>query len=100
MNNVANLAHAAIENTPTSTGNADLLAEIARLKAENNAMRKAVKTGRNIALRISVKGALSVYGLGRFPITLYKGQWEKLLLAAPEIRTFLDEHGDELSTKE
>jgi hypothetical protein len=51
-------------------------------------------------MRVSEKGALSVYGLGRFPVTLYREQWEKLLALADPIRQFIQEHDSELKKKE
>ena len=59
-------------------------AEIARLKAENEALK--VKKAGGISLKVSDKGALSVYGIGRFPVTLYRSQWLKVLDAAEDIR--------------
>ena len=55
--------------------------------------------GPGAAMKVSPKGALSVYGLGRFPVTLYKEQWRKLLSMSSEITTFLDAHEDELKSK-
>jgi hypothetical protein len=55
----------------------DMQAELARLRAENEALKKTGAKG--LSLRVSEKGGLSVYGLGRFPVTLYKEQWTKLL---------------------
>ncbi len=68
----------------------ELLAEIARLKAAQQSSLK---------IKCSEKGAVSVYGLGRFPVTLYAGQFERLLDAAGEIREFIAANGDKLSTK-
>jgi hypothetical protein len=51
-------------------------------------------------LKVSEKGGVSLYGLGRFPVTLYKGQWEKLLGEVDNIRKFLDENADKLAKKE
>jgi hypothetical protein len=68
----------------------DLKAELERLKAENESLKS--QRGRSISLKVSEKGGLSVYGLGRFPVTLYKEQWTKLLGMADEIRAFLKEH--------
>jgi hypothetical protein len=75
-----------------------LQAELERLKAENEALKARARKGS--AIRVSEKGAVSVYGLGRFPVTLYKEQWEKLLDMAEEIRAFIAEHEGELKTKE
>ncbi len=75
----------------------DLKAELERLKAENERLKgeRAGTTG----LRVSEKGGVSVYGLGRFPVTLYKEQWTKLLAMADEIRDFIKEHDAELKAK-
>lgn len=76
----------------------NMQAEPERLKAENEALKKS----RTVAtsLKVSEKGAVSVYGLGRFPVTLYKEQWEKLLAMAPDIKTFIAENASKLKTKE
>jgi hypothetical protein len=73
-------------------------AELARLRAENEALKSRMRRG--ISLRVSDKGAVSVYGLGRFPVTLYKEQWLKLLELADDIRTFIRENEAALKTKE
>jgi hypothetical protein len=75
----------------------ELRAELERLKAENEALKS--QRGRATGLKVSEKGGLSVYGLGRFPVTLYKEQWGKLLGMADEIRAFIKEHDAELKTK-
>ena len=75
----------------------DLKAELERLKAENERLKS--QRGRT-SLKVSEKGGVSVYGLGRFPVTLYKEQWEKLLGMAEDIRAFITEHEAELKTKE
>lgn len=75
----------------------DLKAEVARLKAENEQLK--TQRGRAVSLKVSEKGGVSVYGLGRFPVTLYKEQWTKLLSMADEIRAFLKEHDSELKAK-
>lgn len=75
----------------------DLKAELERLKAENESLKS--QRGRSISLKVSEKGGLSVYGLGRFPVTLYKEQWTKLLAMADEIRGFLKEHDGQLKSK-
>jgi hypothetical protein len=74
----------------------DLRAELERLKAENERLKS--QRGR-ASLKVSEKGGVSVYGLGRFPVTLYKEQWAKLLGMADEIRAFIAEHESELKTK-
>ena len=56
--------------------------------------------GRAVSLKVSEKGGVSVYGLGRFPITLYKEQWAKLLDMADDIRAFIKENDSKLKTKE
>ena len=76
----------------------DLKAEVERLRKENEALKQ--RTTRGVSLKVSEKGGVSVYGLGRFPVTLYKEQWERLLDMANDIRTFIAEHAAELKTKE
>jgi hypothetical protein len=75
----------------------DLKAELERLKAENEQLKS--QRGRSVSLKVSEKGGVSVYGLGRFPVTLYKEQWTKLLAMADDIRAFLKEHDAELKAK-
>lgn len=77
----------------------ELQAEIERLRAENQALKKPPARGQ-LSLRVSEKGALSVYGLGRFPVTLYREQWEKLLGMADDIRRFIQENDSVLKKKE
>ncbi len=77
----------------------DLQKELARLRAENEALKAGRRAG-TLTFRVSEKGAVSVYGLGRFPVTLYQEQWAKLLAAADEIRAFVDANRDRLKKKE
>jgi hypothetical protein len=65
----------------------DLKAELERLRKENAALKKGTSPG--IRLKVSEKGAVSVYGMGRFPVTLYKEQWLKLLDMSDDIRSFI-----------
>jgi len=73
-------------------------AELERLRAENETLKR--RSQRAVSLKVSEKGGVSVYGLGRFPVTLYKEQWSKLLDMADEIRAFLRENDARLKTKE
>ncbi|HVP29539.1 MAG TPA: hypothetical protein VMW35_10300 [Myxococcota bacterium] len=75
----------------------ELRQELERLRTENAALKQ--RGSRGVSLKVSEKGGVSVYGLGRFPVTLYKEQWEKLLAMADEIRAFLRENADRLKTK-
>lgn len=75
----------------------DLKAEVERLRAENEQLKQ--RAVRGMSLKVSEKGAVSVYGLGRFPVTLYKEQWAKLLAMAEDIKTFIKTHDAELKTK-
>ncbi len=77
--------------------NEDSATELARLRAENEALKKASSKG--LTLKVSEKGGLSVYGLGRFPVTLYKEQWNRLLDLADDIRAFIKANEDKLKTK-
>jgi hypothetical protein len=76
----------------------EMQAEIERLRAENEALKKPARG--QMSLKVSEKGALSVYGLGRFPVTLYREQWEKLLAMADQIRQFIHDNTDLLKKKE
>jgi hypothetical protein len=76
----------------------DLKKEVERLRAENEALKRSSSKG--LSMRVSQKGALSVYGLGRFPVTLYKEQWFRLLDMTEEIRAFIKQNEEQLSTKE
>ena len=77
----------------------DLKAEIARLKAENENLKNK-KTAGTLSMKVSEKGALSIYGMGRFPVTLYKEQWLKLLGISEDIKRFIEENDDKLKTKD
>lgn len=78
----------------------DLKAELERLKAENEALKNKKSQRGALTMKVSEKGALSVYGMGRFPVTLYKEQWLKLLGIAEEIKQFISENEDKLKAKE
>ncbi len=87
------------DNTPAD----DVLAELQRLRQENQALiaaRAAMpKNIPTVSFKVSEKGGVSIYGLGRFPVTLYKEQWTKLLDFMPHINAFIQEHDSELKTK-
>ncbi|MCB9652823.1 MAG: hypothetical protein H6729_01675 [Deltaproteobacteria bacterium] len=76
----------------------DLLREVERLRAENERLKG--RGGKPISMKVSEKGGLSVYGLGRFPVTLYKEQWLRLLDLADDIRTFIAENEAQLKSKD
>ena len=76
-----------------------LQAELDRLRAENEAL-KLQKKGAPTSMKVSEKGGLSVYGLGRFPVTLYKEQWMKLLGMSDDIKLFIADNQDRLKAKE
>jgi hypothetical protein len=76
----------------------DLQAENERLRAENERLKTS---GRGkLAMKVSEKGALSVYGMGRFPVTLYKEQWLRLLAIADDITSFIEANQNSLKSKE
>jgi len=76
----------------------DQQAEIERLRAENARLKSARPA--KLAMKVSEKGALSVYGMGRFPVTLYKEQWLRLLAMAEDIKAFIEANNDSLKSKE
>ena len=75
----------------------ELKAELERLRNENAALKKGASS--SVRMKVSEKGALSIYGMGRFPVTLYKEQWLKLLGMADEIRAFIAANEAQLKTK-
>jgi hypothetical protein len=77
----------------------ELKAEIERLRSENENLKKPQQRG-STSMKVSEKGALSVYGLGRFPVTLYREQWEKLLGMSDQIREFIQQNDQALKKKE
>jgi len=76
----------------------DVQAELARLRVENEALKRGQSS--RVQLKVSEKGGVSVYGLGRFPVTLYKEQWLKLLDMAEDIRTFIAANEGRLKSKD
>ena len=76
--------------------------KLARLEAENKALREQVEQRKpgQLRLKVSEKGGLSVYGLGRFPVTLYKEQWIRLLDHAETIKSFLKDNDQLLKAKQ
>ncbi|MGA8598636.1 MAG: hypothetical protein WB676_28290 [Bryobacteraceae bacterium] len=80
----------------TEPSKEELLARIAEL--ERQAGQK--KSPGSVSFKVSDKGAVSVYGMGRFPVTLYYEQWLKLLAAAEELRAFLEDNKSRLKLKE
>ena len=79
---------------PTQSSTAD---EIARLKAELEALKQAQSSG--CSCRVSQNGAVSLYGLGRFPVTLYANQWHRLFAAVETVKAFIVAHQSELASK-
>jgi hypothetical protein len=75
-----------------------LKAELERLRKENEVLKKGASS--SVRMKVSEKGALSIYGMGRFPVTLYKEQWLKLLDMSDDIRSFIAAHEAELKAKE
>ena len=82
----------------TNMDQAALVEEIARLTAANAALKASRVHA--VSYKVSEKGALSVYGLGRFPVTLYRSQWERLIASAPAISDFIAANTATLKTKE
>ena len=93
------------KNTPAAnvasiTDLKTLQAEIERLKKENEALAAKRSGAHTLSIKTSTKGAVSVYGLGRFPVTLYKEQWERLLANIEKVKGFIEENSESLATKD
>jgi hypothetical protein len=78
----------------------DVRKELERLQAENERLKRDRTKAGGVSFRVSEKGAVSVYGLGRFPVTLYQEQWDKLLGHVEELRQFIEENRASLKKKE
>ena len=76
----------------------ELMAEIEKLRAENEALK--TRGSRGLGLKVSEKGAVSLYGVGRFPVTLYKEQWVKILGMKDDIEAFIQANNHLLKAKE
>ena len=77
---------------------AEMKAELERLRSENAKLKSKDSAG--LSLKVSEKGAVSLYGMGRFPVTLYKEQWLRILASTSEIEAFIRENDSKLKTKE
>jgi hypothetical protein len=75
----------------------DLRAELERLRAENEALKTQKKEG--LRLQVSQKGAVSLYGIRRFPVTFYADEWDLILGQTDEIRAFIRENDAQLKRK-
>ena len=78
----------------------DEQSEVERLRAENEALKASQRSSGALTFKVSEKGAVSVYGLGRFPVTLYQEQWDKLLGMTDELRAFIEANRAQLKKKE
>ena len=74
--------------------------ELARLRKENEELKRSRYSAADLRLKVSTKGAVSLYGLGRFPVTLYLEQWQRLLGHVEEIKKFIADNRSELKTKD
>jgi hypothetical protein len=76
----------------------ELKTELERLRNENSALKKGAPSG--VRMKVSEKGVVSIYGMGRFPVTLYKELWLKLLDMSDEIRAFIAANEEQLKAKD
>jgi len=77
----------------------DMKEELEKLRRENEELKQSRKRGGALSLKVSQKGAVSLYGMGRFPVTLYKEQWQKVLEFSDEITKFIADNQSSLKTK-
>lgn len=78
----------------------ELIAANAKLMAENQRLAGLVPTPKGPTLKVSAKGAISLYGLGRFPVTLYASQWEKIFESREAITNFIQTNMEKLASKD
>lgn len=97
MNNATVKAY--IQDKAVATKHETAEQELARLREENEKLKASFVSGRALSMKIGEKGALSVYGMGRFPVTLYKEQWVKLLGFSEQIQTFIKANESRLKSK-
>jgi hypothetical protein len=90
--------HVVSKELKTMPTEEEMKAEIERLRAENESLKKPARGV--LSLKVSEKGALSVYGMGRFPVTLYREQWERLLAMSDQIKEFIQQNDHALKKKE
>lgn len=83
----------------TNMTKAQLEAELAKYKAENEALKNAKDKPRNLTLKVSEKGAVSLYGMGKWPVTLYAEQWARVFEAKAQVEAFIEENKAKLSVK-
>jgi hypothetical protein len=91
-------AEPALNRPGRAMSDEDLKAELERLRNENAALKKEATS--SVRMKVSEKGAVSIYGMGRFPVTLYKEQWLKLLDMSADIREFIAANEAQLKSKE
>jgi hypothetical protein len=77
-----------------------MTAEVAKLKAENAKLATAPKPEVPLTIRVSAKGAVSIYGCGRFPVTLYKSQWLRIFAIQDKVKSFMLANDKDLKSKE
>lgn len=97
MGKVHKMANAAVQQTTPVKSELEL--ELERLRAQNAALLATVANKGKVTLKVSEKGCVSVYGLGRFPVTLYRGQMEKLLGEKENILAFIEANASKLAVK-
>lgn len=76
------------------------LSKLSREQLEALVAKMAAGSDRKLSLKVTEKGGVSLYGLGRFPVTLYASQWDKLIAAIDQVRAFVDANRALLSTKD
>ena len=80
----------------------ELLERVQQLEAENAQLKTQNKSGSGLTMKVSQKGALSVYGMGRFPVTLYADQWKRLdeeLIKNGQLDEFISDNSSSLKFK-
>lgn len=96
--NAAQAIDPAILASLNGLSQADMIAKVAQLMADNAKLKKA--NNGKLSLKVSEKGALSIYGMGKWPITLYLSQWERVMANLDQIKAFVEANRSSFSVKE
>jgi hypothetical protein len=92
-----------MQNAVDSENILAMLARIAELEGKNSNLEAQVQSRPGLKMKVSKKGAVSIYGLQRFPVTLYQEQWKRIdeeLIQSGSLDQFIEDNRDDLTLKD